>query len=311
VILEERGEVLPEGSFFENIKKNKRKWLIYIPLTVAIDVVISLYPSCFFQILVGLMTFGIPYYFGVKSTRTLIKSGLVILLITGMIFGSLYTVFLYNQMYVFEEQTLSGTNLSEGIVSPYLGDKSDTFTYTVKYTGDEDIDNITVYVNIFDFEGGYSESFPMVYQNGTFVNQTQVGENIYYYNFTAYINSTDTWIGTNENGYGPLTMSFSQAVGVQIFIGIGYILLNGGIFFLIIIGLYYWRKSTYEQQKKLREEIETLKDEKEESKDEEDEEEEEKEKAVVPEEFECTECGAPVSEDAEKCPSCGEAFDED
>jgi rubrerythrin len=39
--------------------------------------------------------------------------------------------------------------------------------------------------------------------------------------------------------------------------------------------------------------------------------EEEKEKAVVPEEFECTECGAAVSEDAEKCPSCGEAFDED
>lgn len=299
-------------SFFENIKKNELKWLIYIPIAVVINVVVSLYPSCLFQILVGLMTFAIPYYFGVKSTRTLLKSGLVILLITGMIFGCLYTFFLYNQIYVFEEKTLSGPELTEGIVSPYLGTKSDTFTYSVKYTGVEDIDNITVYVNIVDYEGGFSESLPMIFENGSFINRTKVEENIYYYNFTAYINSTDTWIQTSENGFGPLTIAFSQTLGTQIFVGIGYILLNGGIFFVVIIGLYYWRKSTYEQQKKLREELKTIKDgKKEEGDEEQEEEEEEPEKVLVPEEFECTECGSSVSEDADKCPSCGEVFDED
>jgi hypothetical protein len=257
------------------------------------------------------MTFGIPYYFGVKSTKTLLKAGLVILLITGMIFGSLYTVFLYNQIYVFEERILSGPDLTDGIVTPYLGEKSDTFTYSVKYTGEADIDNITVYVNIVDYEGGFDESFLMIYKNGSFINQTTLEENIYYYNFTAHINSTNTWIKTSENGYGPLTMAFSQAIGIQIFIGIGYILLNGGIFFVVIIGLYYWRKSTYQQQMKLREERKNLKDEKKETEEIEEEEKEEPKKAVVPVEFECTECGAAVSEDAEKCPSCGEAFDED
>lgn len=296
-----------EGSFFENIRKNERKWLIYIPIAIAINVVVSLYPSCFFQILVGLMTFGIPYYFGVKSVKTLLKAGLVILLITGMIFGSLYTFFLYNQIYVFEERTLSGPDLTDGLVTPYLGEKSDTFTYSVKYTGEEDITNVTVYVTIIDFEGGFDESFTMIYENGSFINQTTLEENIYYYNFSAYINSTDTWIQTDDNGYGPLTMAFSQALGIQIFIGIGYILLNGGIFFVVIMGLYYWRKSTYQQQMKRREERKTLEDEKKET----EEDEKETEKAVVPVEFECTECGAAVSEDAEKCPSCGEAFDED
>jgi hypothetical protein len=321
VILGVEGKVLRYKTIFENLKKNKWVWAIYIPLTIGINIVISLYPNCLFQLVVGMMTFGIPYYFGVRSVKTLLKAGLVIIILTGIIFGTIYTYFLYNQIYVFEEQPLRNHDLEGGLVTPYLGDKSDSFNYSVRYTGSENPLNITVYVNIIDFDGEYDRRIPLIYNNGTYYNVSFVEENIYYYNFSAFLNSSETWIRTGD-GFGPITLPFSRAVGVQMFIGVGYLLLNGGLFFFIILALYYWKRNSAQQQMKMRKEIEMeakmkekALEEKDEEFDEEEEEEEDEEegevKAVVAEEFECTECGASVPEDAEKCPSCGEAFDDD
>ena len=321
------GKVLSVNTIFENLKKNKWVWAIYIPLTIGINIVISLYPNCLFQLVVGLITFGIPYYFGVRSVKTFLKVGLVIIILTGIIFGTIYTFFLYNQMHVFEPNPLRNHDLEGGSVTPYLGEQSDPFNYSVRYTGPEDPLNITVYVNIIDFDGAFEKIIPLIYNNGTYYNTTFVEENIYYYNFSAYINSSKTWIKTGD-GFGPITLPFSKAVGMQMFIGVGYLLLNGGLFFFMILGIYHWKRSSTQQQIRMRKEIEQEAKMKEEALDEgedEDEEEgdkgeeegdegeegEEEVKAVVSEEFECTECGASVPEDAEKCPSCGEAFDDD
>jgi hypothetical protein len=322
VILGVEGKDLSFKTIFENLKKNKWVWAIYIPLTIGINLVISLYPNCLFQLVVGLMTFGIPYYFGVRSVKTFLKAGVVIIIVTGIIFGSIYTFFLYNQIYVFEPNPLKNHDLEGGTVTPYLGEKSDPFNYSVIYTGSEEPGNITVFVNIIDFDGGFEKSIPLIHNNGTYYNVSFVEENIYYYNFTAYINSSETWIETG-NGFGPITLPFSRAVGVQMFIGVGYLLLNGGLFFFIILGLYHWRRSSFQQQMRKREELQLEEEmkEKEEQEDEEEEdeedeeeggkEEEEKDKVDVAEEYECTDCGSSVPLNAKYCPACGEAFDED
>lgn len=330
------GVYLELGKMFGNLKKSKLLWILYIPLTILVNISLALTGTCLALIMLGVITFGIPYLFGVRSVKTFLKAGIMIILITGILFGAIYTHFMYNQIYFFEARTVEDTHLVNGTVTPYKGGENTSFNFTVKYIGTESEENITVYVNITGLASKYKKSFELK-KNGTiYYYEIILDENIYKYIFAANLSRADEWVKTEE-GFGPITMSYSDIMISQIIFGVISLFLNAGIIFFMVIALFYWRKTGQEDRRRW-DEQQKAKEEK--PKEEEKEEEEgdyectkcgasvdadatkcwkcgevfegeegEQEKETVEEDYECTECGASVSEDATKCPICGEEFE--
>jgi branched-subunit amino acid transport protein AzlD len=314
---------------FEKLKKHRWVWVLYISLTIPAVLLLMLVPYCLAPILAAFVIFGIPYLFGVRSVKTFLKAGTVIILITGILLGTLITFFMFEQIYYFEERSVEDTQLVNGSVTPYLGNKATSFNYTVTYTGSEPETNITVYVNITDAAGDYESSISLKNSNGLYYNETILDENTYYYRFAVHLHDNNTWIETDKEKYGigPITIPFSTMLGLQIPQGILILFMNAGLFFYMVIILYWWRKSAKQDRTKLYGAPEAGKEEEEreeemeegeeeefeekEGKDEEFEEEviEKEGKTEAKEEFTCTSCGADVAADDNYCPKCGEEFE--
>ncbi len=292
------------NNIFEKLKKNKWVWLIYIPLTIAANLLILFTGECFASILVALFTFGIPYLFGLRSMKTYLIAGTAIIIVTGILFGAVIAYFMYNQMYIYEPKDVRNSELIDGSVTPYLGDETTLFNYTVRYTGDENPVNITVYVNITGLAQEFKESIPLKNAtDGLYYNATVLDKNVYIYIFSAYLNNSNKWIETHEAkpGFGPITLSYSELLELFIFNTILQMFMGSGLFFYMFLVLFWWRKKAKEERMKWKED-----------KGVEEKPKPEKHKEEVKEEegeFECTECGADVSADATECWKCGEKFE--
>jgi hypothetical protein len=237
---------------FESLKKNKYVWIVYISITIAVNVLFLIIEQCFGQIFVSLATFTIPYLFGVRNLKTFFKAGLFIIILTGIIFGAINTYFMYNQIHNFEQKDLSGGPLKEGTVTPYIGNLSSPFNFTVKYEGEESHSNITIYVNITDYEGKYELVIVLKNANGFYYNETYLSDKLYFYHFSIYLNDTDKWIETNQVS-GPITLPFPNMLGVQMFIAVGFLIINGGLLYFLILGLYYWKRNLAQEKIKEKE----------------------------------------------------------
>lgn len=331
-------------KLFEDLKKSRWIWAIYIPLTIPLVLLLMLVPYCLAPILAAIVTFGIPYLFGVRSVKTFLKVGIVVIIVTGILLGVLVTYFMYEQIYYFEEKKISDTDLVDGIVTPYLGNKSTSFNYTVRYIGPVSPENITVYVNITDVYNELIKSLPLKNADGLYYNETILEDNVNYYYFSAYLHTSGEWIETDEKtrGFGPVTIPFSDMLGSQIMQGVLILFFNVGLMFFFILVLFWWAKKARQDREKLYRAPEAEKEEEEEEGELEEggeEEEEEMEESREEEEFEeegkevgededideeelskedkveakgeytCTSCGADVDAEATKCPNCGEEFE--
>jgi hypothetical protein len=311
---------LDPKELFDSIKKNKWAWLIYIPITVPLVLLFMLSGTCLGPLVSALVIFGIPYMFGVRGLGKFFKVGTVIVLITGIVFGIVYTSFIYDQTYFFEERTLGNDALTGGIVTPYRGEPGDSFNFSVRYKGSEPVENVTVYANIISLGGGKTKNLTMNRSGNLFFIESVMGNSLYFYRFYINLSSEGRWLDT-QDGVGPLTMEYSEMLQIQIIQGIIYLFLWAGLFFYMVLVLYWWSKGAKKQRMELQKKQEEEKDEFEDEEEELEEEQEgsdrekeggEDEKKEEPiEEFECTECGASVSAAADVCPSCGEGFDDD
>ena len=234
-------------GLLESLRKKRYAWIAGAAITLPVNVALTLYPDCLVQVLVGILTFGILYFFGVRSLRKFFWLGLVIIILTGIIFGALYTHFLYNREYIFEPEGLGNSHLEAGQVTPYQGNQNTYFNYSVMYNGVEDPGNITVLVNISDSNDVQIISLLLEDHDDLYYNQTALGDEIYFYHFAVLLQNQDKWIETEE-AQGPLTISYSDMMGIQMFIGFGYVILNGGLVFFLILGLYYWKITEWQKQ---------------------------------------------------------------
>jgi hypothetical protein len=310
---------LESQNLFEKIKESKWAWLIYIPMTVPLVFAFMLSGTCLGPLVSAIIIFGIPYIFGVRGLGKFFKVGTVIVLISGIVFGIAFTSFIYDQSYLFEERTLGNDALTGGTVTPYQGDPGDNFNFTIKYIGSEPVENVSVFVNITNLGGGDLRNLTMNRSGNLFYVEEEFGNSLYFYRFDINLSSQGKWLHT-QSGYGPLTMDYSEMLGIQVIQGIIFLFLWAGLFFYMVLVLYWWGTGAKKQRlelEKAKEGEETEDGEKkedeekdEEEKDEKDSHEEDRPKEVI-EEFECTECGASVSADADVCPSCGEGFEDD
>ncbi len=234
---------------FENMVKVRFMWIVYIPLSILATVLLMLTFLCLAHLVIGIAIFTIPFLFGLRDIKKFIAVGIIVILAAGIIFGLILTSFMYNREYIFEPGGLSAKDLKEGMVTPYEGNITTRFNYTIRYTGAQSPGNITIFAVITDYANEYKVRLQLEYSEGIYYNSSYLGDRIYFYYFESQINGTDDWIRTDDV-FGPITIGFSEMVQNQMFIGTGDLILNGGLLYFMILGLYYWHKKTYAEEDK-------------------------------------------------------------
>lgn len=288
-----------KNSFFR-LRQKKYALPLALAVTLLIGSVLTYFLGavCFGALLVALIGFYVPYYFGLKSRVKLAIWGVVFLLVLSVPF----TVGFYVANAVGSEGITLGTTggeLVNGTVNPFRGDASTVHTFSVQAPG-PNIEDGSVRVVVFDtWANTEVGNFTMTEStvdgvdaytySTTLQNQTE-----YAYYYGAIINGT--WTTTNNYNIGPLHVSeadifihFLPFAVVVIFFQVGL------LFFLLLVFNWFSDRSKKRVQELKEQQAGESK----------------ATTAAAPgEKFVCSECGATVPVDAKVCQQCGERFDE-
>ena len=306
-------------DFQESFQKFKgTKWVVptYIVLVIFVVIGLAYLNQCLAMILIPVAMFAIPYYMGERRFRNFLLLGLIVVVADSVAFGLLDTSFLSN-FEAGEQTSPDKMTITQGLVNPSLGDADTVFRFTVNvianYTNIRTID-FYVYVNISDMsEYKQSSNEPHLLEETDFsdIDATdgkhfsgsfQLPARIHFFHFSANVNGTwnntmahDDLSNADFSALGPINAD-SLTIFQVFFFSALLTMFFTTILFMIFVMMYWWiGKSRIERAKwdtRLREagELEAA-------------------DAKIPD-FECTNCGRPVHDDAVRCPHCGAVFEE-
>jgi hypothetical protein len=285
---------------FDSIKGTSKGILISFLLIIVINTLILWAPlgECLIIFLIPVATFGIQYIFGERTMKRFILIGLVVLLLTGLLLGAVYSVQIagYADHPNFEGQAPDGTLiLTNGQVEPKGVSETQPYNFTVTYIDPGGLPT-SITVNIYSPALDLNVTHPMLPADSSndtatgksYFYSTTLDQSLYFFSFST-INSTG--VATTASGtfgdyeLGPVNLPFHEFL----ILGLTYVPFLAMIYLLFIM-LYWWTKKakTYQPPRPRPDD----------SKDDD-------------EEFTCSKCGADVPGSAAKCPSCGEEFEED
>ena len=270
-------------------------------VTVSLTLVVQLWLAqvlCLLPILVALLAYYIPTYFGLKDRKRLAVFGLVLFLVIGLSLGGA----LYSTVANYEVQDVSSDDnlLVQGTLSPSHGEPGDAFHFSVVLaSGDADANvSLLLYNNWGESED--DPNYTMTFSHNTSLgalytyNVSGLEEGIYYFQYGT-LNGT-AWSETGQS-FGPVNADMNKVLSNSLLSGTVYSFYSMAVLFYILILLTWWmdrsKKKIFEMEQKRAQ-----------SKD-------RKVKEVKDEKFVCSECGAEVPSEADKCPSCGAKFDDD
>ena len=290
------------------LKFREKKYAMPLGLALALLIGLLLIPFlgalCFGSLLIALVGFYVPYYFGLKDRRKLAVWGVVFVVVLGIAYTMMAGVGSINSMEGLQLESSDGL-LVNGTVEPYRGEASTEHTFFVTVT-DSSSGNYSVNVVITDQYslqevGNHTMSSAGAVAGGErFVSSaiTLDSQSVYSYHFTT--NATGAWVDTFES-YGPVHQSdvemfihylplFTMALLIQV----------GLLFYLLLAFNWYSERSRARMEEivRQRKEMQGI----------------EVGSTAAPEtmeKFVCSECGADVPASAKNCPQCGESFDED
>lgn len=270
-------------------------------VTVSLTLVVQLWLAqvvCLLPILVALLAYYIPTYFGLKDRKRLAVFGLVLFLVIGLSLGGA----LYSTVKNYEVQDVSSDNnlLVGGTVSPAHVEPGDHLTFSVVLTTGNNSSNVRLllYNNWGDAEDNPNMS--MAYSHTTtlgavyVLNTSVLEEGIYYFQY-GVLNAT-SWTETPQS-FGPVNADLNKVLSNSLMSGTVYSFYSMAVLFYILILLTWWmdrsKKKIFEmEQKRAQTKDRKVKDGKEEK-------------------FVCSDCGAEVPGEADKCPSCGASFEDE
>ncbi len=312
-------------------KLHKMKFAMPIGVVVALMVNIAIIATVFFAqiggigsyvmlIAIVLLTFFFFYVFGIRQLKWMIVFGIVIFLIL----GAFMTYFFVQTLYGEDPASVwsdDGT-FTNGSVAPLVDTSVKSFVFTVDYGGSQAAENVSIQVVVCSRLYSDATVFvPMqnLSDSNTFQGSVQLTDaevHSYYFqlrngdwdNLGAETNDTYSY----EN-WGPMTQEKGSVITALLPTGM---ILNGfcniGMLFFIVVLLYWWMGKAKEQRKQWDETKEDIESEKEtvvwKASDEKKKDSDGKKKEA---DFSCTSCGADVHDDDDKCPKCGEMFDDD
>ncbi len=273
--------------------------ILALIVTVSLTLISYLWVSqilCFLPMLVALLAYGIPTYFGLKDRKKLAIYGLGLFLVIGLSLGAA----LYATIDNFEPTPLSSddNSLIAGSVTPSNGVPGDAFDFTVTLastSGNPDV-RVMLINNWGDGTGDRNLSMSTTSDaNDTLwvynLTLNDMEEGVYYYNFLL---ENDTASVTTTQSFGPVNAEMGKVFSNSMISGVMVSFLNIAVLFYILVLLTWWmdrsKKKIFEMEQKRGKP---------------------KEKKVVDEKFVCSDCGADVPADSDKCPGCGAKFDDD
>ncbi len=303
---------------FEAFKGSK--WVVpaYIVLVIFVVIGLAYLNQCLAMILIPVAMFGIPYYMGERRFRFFFLLGVIVIVADSFAFGLLDTNF-FSDFEAGEQNSADEITITQGLVNPSVGDADTVFRFTVNITAN--YTNIRTagfyihaYVNLSDMaEYKPSGNEPYLLEetdfsdiNATdgkhFVGSFQLPTRIHFFHFSADVNGNwtttlvhDATSNADFKAIGPINADTFTIFQIFFYNAL-LTLFFTTILFMIFVMMYWWvGKSRIERAKwdtRLREagEIDVT-------------------DAKVPD-FECTNCGRPVHDDAVRCPHCGAIFEE-
>jgi ribosomal protein L40E len=251
---------------------------------------------CLTPILGAVILYFIPTYFGLKSKPKLAVVGLVFLVILGLTVGLTAA----SAQDGLTPQSINLTNeFSNGQVAPFRSSAGITYSFTVDFVDPSANATPNVQLRLLDTWSGADTLHPMTHVGNTteYIYDETLGESVYFYAF-VYTDSNGTAI-TTDWGNGPVTAISGDIYSHNIGLGLLIVFYLVGVLFYMLIVLTWWMDSSKKKFDKRQAEA----------------------KKNMPqaapagaskkEKFVCSECGAEVPADSDKCPHCGEKFDEE
>ena len=307
------------GNFkkmFDDFKKKKYAIPIGLVITVLVAtlLIVFLWYECFSLILIAILAYAIPYYFGMKNRKKLAIFGVGLFLFLGLTF----TVSSFYAFKNLEGSTISSDNniLINGTVSPYQASPPAVYTFSVVFVGD--IANVTVRVNITNAWPGNVDDInvTMVPLRPTpggyiFVLDESLPEGIYQYHFVANDTNGSNYVRTSTWAIGPLSVSDEVLFQQLLYTRMMAVWLEVATLFYMILALTWWMDSSKKRSEELRKRLGEDKKTKSVTKPQKGKETKTEDKKKTVEKLVCSECGAEVPTDAKKCPQCGESFEEE
>jgi DNA-directed RNA polymerase subunit RPC12/RpoP len=284
-------------GYLEDLKKSKLAIPFSLVLTVLVGYLLLIIGSvllCLLPVAIAVVIYFVPRYFGLVNRKKLLIAGTVIILVLGIASGLTYYSILKDEAPV----TLHTTDnvLSGGNITPFRGTDSTNFTFSVIYTGTNTTPHIFVTVS-----NHYRANALSIYDLANDANYTGPGDryvlhqtfasSIYYFEY-SYEKPDGSFVHT-ETSWGPYTMTNDQIFGSELRAVPLAMFLNVGPLFYLLVLLFWWMERS---KKRFEEQGGRLPG---------------KTAPKTTEKFVCSECGGDVPADADRCPQCGERFEED
>ena len=286
------------------LKFREKKYALPLGLTLAILVGLLLIPIlgalCFGTLLIALAGFYIPYYFGLKDRRKLAAWGLIFVLVLGIFYTFFVGVGQINAMEGLQLESSDGL-LVNGTVEPYRGEASTVHTFYVTVT-DPAASEYSVRVIINDQYsnqqvGNYSmSSAGPVAEGERYSFSTELANrSVYSYQFATDANGT--WVNTFPS-FGPLHQSDADMFIHYLPLYSFALLIQVGLLFYLLLAFNWYSERSRKRMEEVMRQRQQLQG-----------------TAVgspeTVEKFVCSECGADVPANAQRCPQCGESFEDE
>jgi ribosomal protein L40E len=284
-------------GYLDNFKKSKLAIpfsLVLAGLICYLLLIVGSVLVCLLPAAIALIIYGLPRYFGLVNRKKLLIYGTILLLLLGIASGLTYYFILTAE----EPVTLSTSDhvLTDGNITPFRGTNSTVFQFSVIYTGTNSTPHI--FVTAYDYyrasEGtsynlthdpNYSGTGERYVLNKTFATSI--------YDFGYSYEKSDKSIVSTGLSWGPYTMTNDDILVNELWKVPFTMFLNVGLLFYLLVLLTWWM-----ERSKKRFESQTGRS-------------IGKAAPKTTEKFVCSECGSEVPANADKCPQCGERFEED
>ncbi len=276
----------------EKFMEKKYALPVIFMITIGIDLLLLTAATCFTIVLMGLLTFAIPYYAGVRNAKKFIAIGIASFLIISMLWAP-----------IFLSQTQSPANSSLGsadkimgaTVTPYRGTAGTEYNFTATlYTSEA---NPSVYLNYMRSGEANITTVKMALTNGS-VSGTYGPYECYY---SAHLQEGVYYFFMNMSGLQGNVSTSPRPGPINADFGTAYVILMPEVLYetfvmiflyFLLVMIFWWSQKAKEAKLKKYPEPEMDASEDEEI-------------------FYCSNCGAPVKKSDRFCPKCGEMLEDD
>jgi hypothetical protein len=317
-------------ALFQSFRKTpwfRVTYIVLLGLIVALmDFLTTSAVSCFVVLLMPVVVFIFPYWFGERKVRRFAVNAVPIFLIAILLAAAISTQTLVSQdraipLRSFPEIASPTMALSNGTVVPYRGTPAQPFTFHVKLTTTVNgtATGYAVYVNLTILHGLTPQAVPGTLmtpspgnlttntKNGTWYETTEnLTDAVYGYAFSVW-DKRANWTYSSGD-IGPLTAPWGTFYGLILEYTALSMTLPLAFYYVILFMWWYTIRARELRTRDLGGTLEIPK-EKPRPKEGSADQPEPAEKATKAAAFTCTNCGADVGEEDEKCPKCGAVFE--